>query len=675
MKNTKFRINSLLSLILTIILLSNIFLVSCTGGENGNGNIKTPDKVGSGLEIDNISDFHVEGTVHEYNITDTGAFILQNGVTEYSLVISRTANERINTAAKDFTNMFVEATGVFLPLLYAEDVTFNNDSKYIVIGQNTILDAAELTPDYEVLGNQGFNIKTVGKSIFLYGYSNEAAQFATYELLTQLFNFDYFGVDCYYLDKNVKEIPLKNYDVTDVPDIGIRATNYQFLMSDKTTAQRMRFTNFGDMVIPVGGKTVHNSSQYIPKSIYGDNKDWFSTDNKNLCYTAHGKPEEVAKMQRIVADVIIEHYINNPTKFLITMTHEDTQSLCECDSCNAMKAYYNGSQAASIVIFLNGVSELVEDYFNSEEGKPHARDFKIVFFAYHATNAAPAKYDESLGTYVPVDDKVVLNKHIIPYFAETNGDYTKDFYDETSANAPYAENLKAWASISDTNYFWMYSTNFSYFLTPYNTFDTTQATYKFAIENNVDFIYDQGQSNQTGSATGWSWLKIYLYSKLTWNVDQDINALIDKFMENYFGPAADTMKKVFFEWKAFANYQSDVLGYCGPRSIFYNALDKKLWERQLLADWTTQMTKALEEVESVKDENVALYNVYVKNISTERIAYNYLLLKLYQPMMTDADVDLAKSQFYHDQMIANIGRESETRGTVTDLMKSWGIIE
>lgn len=675
MNNTKFRVVNLLSLILTIVLLSNVFLASCEIVPDSPDVTKTPEKVGGGLEIDNVSDFHVEGTVHEYNISDTGSFILQNGVTEYSLVISKSANERVKTAAKDFTNMFVEATGVFLPLLYAEDVTFNNDSKYIVIGQNEILEAAELTPDYEVLGNQGFNIKTVGKSIFLYGVTNEAAQFATYELLTQLFNFDYFGVDCYYLDKNVKEISLMNYDVTDVPDIGIRATNYQFLMSDKTTAQRMRFTNFGDMVIPVGGKTVHNSSQYIPKSIYGDNTDWFSTDNKNLCYTAHGNTEEMAKMQRIVADVIIEHYINNPTKFLITMTHEDTQTLCECDACNEMKEYYNGSQAASIIIFLNGVSELVEEFFNSEDGKPYARDFKIVFFAYHATNKAPAIYDENLGTYVPVDEKVVLNEHIIPYFAETNGDYTKDFYDELSANAPYAESLKAWASISDTNYFWMYSTNFSYFLTPYNTFDTTQATYKFAIENNVDFIYDQGQSNQTGSATGWSWLKIYLYSKLTWNVDQDINALIDKFMENYFGPAADTMKEVFFEWKAFAYYQSDVLGYCGPRSIFYNALDKKLWERQLLVDWTAQMTKALEEVESVKNENVALYNVYVKNISTERIAYNYLLLKLYQPMMTDADVELAKSQFYHDQMIANIGRESEMRGTVTDLMKSWGIIE
>ena len=88
----KFKITNLLSLLLIIVLLSNLFLVSCKDKQTESTNeIKTPDKIGNGLEIDNVSDFHVEGTVHEYNITDTDSFILQNGVTEYSLVISRNA--------------------------------------------------------------------------------------------------------------------------------------------------------------------------------------------------------------------------------------------------------------------------------------------------------------------------------------------------------------------------------------------------------------------------------------------------------------------------------------------------------------------------------------------------------------------------------------------------------
>ena len=663
------------------IILAVILAVLLTAGAALFFLLQNPEQqeqsagVVTNTNIQNVSDFSVEGTTHIYNISDTDQFISKDGKSDYAIVISKNADERIVSAAKDFANFYLEATEIYLPTVYAENVSsYTAQSKYIVIGNNVLTKLAGVKADAAVLGSQGFSIQTVDSSIFVVGTGSEGAQFGTYELLTQLFNFDVFGVDCYQLDRDVKEVPLKKYDITDVPDIGIRMTNYQFLMGDDVTARRLRLTNFGDMVIPVGGLNVHNSSKYIPQSNYPDKSEWFSTDGKNLCYTAHGNAEEMAAMQEIVADVIIEHFKSDPTKVLITMTHEDTQTLCACPACTQMMNQYNGSQAASVVIFLNGVCEMVEDYFATEDGKQYARDFYVLFFAYHATNKPPVAFDEQKQEYVPVDEKVICNEHLIPYFAETNGDYTKDFYDMDSANATYAENLKGWAALSKKIYFWMYSTNFSYFLTPYNTFDTTQATYKFAVENNVDFIYDQGQSNQTGSATGWSWLKIYLYSKLTWNVDQDINELIDRFMQGYFGPAAETMKEVFYDWKTYANYQSDVLGYCGSRSIFYDALDSKLWNRQLLQTWTAKISLALEEVEYLKNTDYTRYNLYVKNISTERIAYNYLLLTLFQPTMTEADVALAKEQFYHDQLLANIGRQSERTGTVTDLLKEWGII-
>lgn len=625
------------------------------------------------LVISNPDDFSVEGTVHIFNMSETGKYILQNGSCEYSVVIAQNGGERIVAAAKDFVNFFLEATGFYLPTVYADDVAYSKDSHFIVIGENLTATAAGVKKDGEILGDQGFHIKTLDNSIFVLGNSEVSAQFGTYELLTQLFNFDFFGVDCYSLDRNVKEVPLMQYDITDVPDIGVRMTNYQFLMSDRVTAQRLRLINFGDMVIPVGGANVHNSGKYIPKADYPDKTDWFSTDEKNLCYTAHGNKEEMEQMQQIVADVIIEHFKSDPTKVLITMTHEDTQTLCTCSACTELMNYYNGSQAASIVIFLNRVCEMVEAYFQTPEGKAYDRDFYVLFFAYHATNKPPVKYDEAQQAYVPVDDRVICNPHLIPYFCETNADYTKDFYDENSVNIPYAENLKGWSALSERIYFWTYSANMSYYLTPYNTFDTTQALYKLAVENKVDFIYDQGQSRQTGSATGWSWLKIYLYSKLTWNVDQDMNELIDRFMENYFGPAASTMKEVFYQWKAYANYQSDVLGYSGSRSIFYAVLDSKLWNRQLLQTWTASISKALEEVEYLRTEDLTRYNMYVKNISTERIAYNYLLLRLFQPNMTEADIALAKDQFYHDQLLANLGQESELTGRLSDLLKEWGI--
>ena len=670
--------------LLTSVILSTAFICSAAiTGCSGN------NKHDESLVVDNVSDFTVEGTTHNYNVTDTDEYIVRAGSSDYKIIISKDASQRIITAAKDFTNFFLEATSVYLQTEYAEDVVYNQNSKYIVIGQNAVTEAAKLKAEYSVLGEQGFHIKTVGKSIFLYGYSFEGSQFAAYQLLTELFGFDYFGVDCYYLETGLQDVKLKNYDITDVPDIGIRATNFQFLMTDKTTSQRLRLSNFSDVIIPVPGPAdgtadekgelvVHNSTRYFPKSVYlNESKPdtyrphYYATDNVNICFTAHGYSAELAEMQDIAAAKIIECLDANPEKKLISMMQEDTQTFCECDSCLEMKAQYNGSYGASLIIFLNGVAERVEKHYTEKEQE---RAFDILFFAYHETNKPPVVYNETTSKYEPCDGKVILNDHLIPYFAETRGDYTKDYYNRNSVNAPIADNFKGWAALSKRVYFWMYSTNFNYYLIPYNSFDSTQATYKFAIENKVDYIYDQNQSNQTGSATGWSWLKIYLYSKLTWNVNQDMNGLIDKFMANYFGPAASIMRGVFDDWKLWANYQNTVLGCSGANSIYHEMLDKSLWSRQLLLNWTQRIEDALSEVESVKDEDYTKYGMYVKNISTERISYNYLLLELFQPTMTKESIDRAKEQMYHDQTLANIGRESEHRGTMTQLMQSWGII-
>lgn len=661
--------------IIALVLLAAM-LLSLAGCKEGDTKSGSGSKSGGNVTINNVSDFAVEGTTHIFNVSDTDGFLAQGGKSEYAVVISQEAGSNVQTAAKDFVNFFLEATEIYLPTVYAEDAAYNQDAKYIVIGSNAVSQKAGVQADAALLGEHGFHIQTLGNSLFVFGTTELAAQYGTYELLTQLFNFDVFASNCYYIDKDLKQVALKNYDITDVPDIPIRMDNYQFIKTDITTRDRLRLVTGGLLMIPVGGKTVHNSPEYLMPEDYPDHPGWFSTTGKNLCYTARGDADELKIMQQTVAEIMIDHFKQYPDRNIISMTQEDnTRIICECDACVSTTSHYNGAESAAIVIFMNGVAQIVEDYFESEEGKPYARDFTILFFAYNVTNKPPVYYDEQTDTFTPVDEKVLLNEHVVPYYAATIGDYTKDFYDQESDNKELAQNFRGWASLSEKMYLWMYSTNFNHYLTPYNTFDSTQATYKFAVENGTDYIVDQGQSNQTGASTGWSWLKIYLYSKLTWNVDQDINVLIDRFMENYFGPAADIMKDVFYEWKAFANYQSDVLGYSGSRSINYDVLQPELWDRQILTNWVSRMTEAMEVVESIKNEDYAKYSMYIKNIAIERIAYNYLLMELYQPYMTAEDVELAKQQLYHDQSLANILLLWEQGPTVYATLQSWGVFD
>lgn len=607
-------------------------------------------------------DYTVSDAVHSYQITDTDQFIDST----YSIVISKTADEDTLTAANDFASLFRTATGLRIGRVYAENVTYSASSKYIVIGDNSVSRGQGIHGDD--LGTQGFRIRTVDNSIFVVGADSQGVQFGVYELLYQLFHYDCFGIDGYTIDKNVTQIPLKNYDITDVPDIGIRRSNYHYLTMDSVTERRMRLTYFGDYIIPVGDKMVHNSSQYISKEDYPDKTDWFSTDGENLCYTAHGNETEKAQMQSIIANIIIEKLEANPDKNAIGMMQEDNSTLCDCESCTAMQEHYNGAQVASVIIFLNRVCELVDAHFGGE------RDFTVLFFAYHATSQPPVVYDAQTGTYAPVDDQVLLNSHLKPFFADTDGDYTKDFYNADTANAEAAEQMNGWAALSEEMHFWMYGTNFSFYLIPYNTFDAMQANYKYAIEHGTDFIYDQGQASQSGTATGWSNLKIYLYSKLTWNVNQDREELIDRFMEGYYGPAADTVKDVFYSWKFVANYQTNELGFIGSRTIYKSLLKKEYWNQAVLIDWTARLEQAMQEVAHLQSTDPDSYAKYMKNIAAERIAYNFLLLELFQDTMTQEQIQTAKDQFYHDYQQTKIGYQQDREEPVSDLLIKWGII-
>lgn len=607
-------------------------------------------------------DYTVPGAIHQYNITSTDSYLVQNGACKYTIIRSKSADEKTKTAATDFAQLFRTATGLRLATKNAEDVSFSETSQYIVIGDNAISRAVGVTA--EGLGKQGFRIKTVGKSIFIVGADSQGNQYGTYELLKQLFDYECFGVDGSVINQGVKNVPFMNYDIADVPDIGVRRSNYHYVTMDSVTERRMRLTYFGDYIIPVGEKMVHNSSQYISKEDYPDKTAWFSTDGENLCYTAHGDAAELAQMQTIIANRIIKELDANPNKNVIGMMQEDNATLCDCDSCKALQEHYNGAQVGSVIIFLNEVCEMVDSHYGGK------RDFTVLFFAYHATNQPPVVWNEETGAYEPIDEKVILNDHLSPYFADTDGDYTKTFYDPDSANVEYAQNLTGWTALSENIHLWIYGTNFCYYLVPYNTFDGLQGTIHYATQNNVTFLYDQGQASQTPTATGWSNLKVYLMSQLGWNVNQDQDALIDRFMEGYYGPAADTVKEVFYSWKYWANYQTNELGAIGSRTIYHDLLKAKYWNPAVLMDWTAKLEQAMQELDP-SDSN---YNLYLKNIATERIAYNFILLQRFQGSMTAEQIALAKEQFYHDYQLAPIAYQQDRKEPVSDLLIKWGII-
>lgn len=670
----------LTSLLVAAMLL---FGVACTPSESSDGgsqslNGDTENKAENTVTPTAFGE--VEGEMHDYKMTESGKYIVKDGKTDYKILIPEgmADNDFISSAVSDLRLLFSEATGG-LELEVVEDSAELTGGKFLAIHSTKLASAESIGATYDVLGMGGFRIKTVNDSVIMCGATAEASMYAVYSFLEVALGFEQFYTDFYALDKNVRNLKLMNYDVTDVPDFEYRIQSSGWIRYNDQNRKRMRWTEERSWIIPAddNNMTWHNTFVYLPPDTYKEeHPEWYSEPKANqLCYTAHGDEESRAEMLDIVAARIIELFSMEKYKDYrhISVSIEDNQNCCTCPTCAAEKEKY-GADSAVIVKFCNDVAKRVSAWMETEEGKPYARDFRILFFAYHATNAAPAKYDETLEKYVPIDDSVVCDPHVAVYFAETNGDYTANFHDEGTANTQIGKNMQGWGALSKEIYFWSYSTNFSHFLTPYNSFDTVQDILKFAKKENAMFIMIQDQWIQQAAQTGFGIFKNWLHSKLEWNVNADVEALTDEFFDGYFMDASATMRQVYDEYRVWAKHQTEELGYNGYRSVYFNPLKTELWPQRMLERWISMIDSAQEEISHYKSTDAALYNQLVDHMAIEGLAFRYLLVTLYADSYEPDTLTSIKKTFATD--VSRIGMNlvaSTSQKSIQSLLTQWGV--
>ena len=623
-------------------------------------------------------------------------FIVKNGKSAYRILIPQTQAQDtyILFASSDLQKLFYESTGVRLPI-----VTDNEDisgGKFLSVGDTVLAKSYSVRADEKALGKSGYILKTVGDSVCMLGANTQSTMFAVYGFLSRALDFEQFFTNYYRLKKGVTDLPFVSYDITDIPDFEYRIQGAGFIRYSKENLYRMRWTDSGDgntnlfiPAVPNDRNTIwHNTLTYLPPSEYKENyPEWFSEpwqeesshgagSRNQLCYTAHGNKEKYALMVETLAQKVqtlfsLEQYKNHDW---LTVSIHDNQNGCKCPTCQAEKKKY-GADSAVIVKFLNDVAKKVETWMQTEEGKPYYRkDFRIFFFAYHATNASPTKYDKATDSFLPIDDSVICNEHVVPYFAETNGDYLQNFHDEGTANTPIGRNMRGWSALSKEVYFWSYSTNFWYFFVPYNSFDVVQDILRFAKNCNTKFVMIQDQWIQENTQTAWGIFKNWLHSKLLWNLDADIEKLKKEFFDGYFMEASATMIQAFDTWRVWARYQRDVLGLKGFRSVYFDILQKHLWPKEKVLDWIALTERAEAEIAVHKETDEQLYNELKKHIRTESIAYRFILLELYKDDYSADELQKMRQEFIWDteRLGLRLMRTMQRKHT-DELAKEWNV--
>lgn len=555
--------------LLSVIFCSAVF-TSCK---------KKPD---SGSESN--SETPKENTNHIFNYTETDRFILENGATEYKIVMAENVTTELGYAKKELVNLFKEATGVTLETVSGANLSHSASGKYFSLGKTKLYETSGLNVDLSALKSDAARIITKDNTVYFLGGSDSGVLYAVYDFLNLTLNFEAYAKTCYTLDKNVKNIKLMNYDVTDIPDIdyrcrGVTGTLYASSSeyNDEMYSYRLRTVDiYANHSLPIHegwtqsskSNVNHNCFTYLPTAEYlADHPKFYSSRNPEgqLCYTARGDKDEYDLMITYCAQKIEQSLTFYPREQFPLYTSvqfgiADNYDMCACDECKRVMDKHNGAIVATIIPFLKDVARKVNAWMELPENADYKREnFQYMFFAYYDTLEAPFAYDESTGKYVAADNSVLPEEvNITPFFALNKMDHAISIYDEN--NAAMRETLDSWLTYYKDAWGWIYGCFYQDYFAFYDCYNYYADACRYYYERDFKLLFPQLHSMQRGADTGFFTMAAYVFAKLSWNSSLDITELMDNFMNAMFKDAAEPMKKVLTEgrlWHARSRYEGN----------------------------------------------------------------------------------------------------------------------
>ena len=661
-----------------------------------------------------------EKLMHDRKITPSDRVFIQNGATEYSIVLG-SSDSRAMDAVTFLRGQLTTATGVTLNLILdahqdflADDsslpnrqISYTSESKYIVFehekSEQEAMLAGELEPwrDDVDLEYSGCMIRTAGDSVFTKVNSFYGYQIVAQTLLKEVIGYEWYSYDTIVYTKDGATLP--DMDIVEKPDFDLRwnsgkmeSTNY--MASPLTKQETFAFTK--------PGMFCHNSLTYIPvETYYADHPAWFALEGGQvlqLCYTAHGIKEEYDAMIDVAVAGIMETLNNNPDAAAITFTREDWNGHCACDTCSMLKKSFNDSLAVTYMFFVNDLDTKVQAELQriaDETGKPK-REVTILFFAYSVTSTAPVfgdSYDnyeiptipcveKEDGTKVNVmdyNDQMIelpfhrtyengleCNEHVGVFYAPIGATYEEDFYHKE--NKTPKETFEKWGLLSDRLYCWIYDTNFTRYIIPYNSYEAIPDTLRFLKDAGGAFLFNQGD-RENGIYTGFGTLRTYLTYTLSNEVNLDAGVLTNKFFENYFREAAPAMRK--FYNMLVAHMEQLQVEY---PNIFYtqrrtNSEEPKYWPHATLQNWLKLCEEALSAVKKYQSSDPILYESLRKHIIAETIFPRYIICEYYMGYYTPSQVQEWRSSFIADCKLIEYNYHAEGV-PIKPIFEKWGLV-
>jgi len=426
----------------------------------------------------------------------------------------------------------VDELKTFLSSFTQVDVKTPEEAKgedsFIAVGTDASFKMGVISPDdlSDDLGDEGYIMRGDGSSVALSGLADapRGTLYAVYEFLREI-GFKFVSSDTTVTPACPGALP--KIDKTFNPLFEYRDNNQDGITTNIDFAVRIG-NNRGNFDYAHGSTVlyadppgfVHTSYHLLgsdnnqpPADLFESNNEWFwphddETAYGQLCWSN-------SSLQSYLIERVRDILTENPDATIISVSQNDNGNYCN-DTADAAIIEGEGSPIGPLLRAVNNIADAIAEDF------PHVA---VDTLAYQYTRAAP---------------KVTVPRpNVMVRLCSIECNFAKPLTDST--NEAFQRDILAWNEISDRLYIWDYVTNFQGYLTPFPNWKVLAANIRFFQQHGVVGLFEEGGYQGPGSDMGP--LKDYVIGRMMMEPDiVDDDALIDEFLDAYFGAAADKVR-------------------------------------------------------------------------------------------------------------------------------------
>ncbi|MFA7159085.1 MAG: DUF4838 domain-containing protein [Kiritimatiellia bacterium] len=484
--------------------------------------------------------------------------ISSGGSTEYQVVMASDATPVDKYAARELALYLKQMTGADFPVVTSGAMDSSKPS--IFVGMSKPAQERLGGKPLDELANQEHVARSAGTNIFLYGQGVHGSLYAAMEFLESQLGWRWYSVFELPVLPGQETVTLQPFNrksgfsfayrkvgvrrgmdfyYQQGMNMGFDGRVYSLIQRGATNVPKSFVSEINDVFdgchtlfnyIPPGPVAQGAESRpWLVKSNYFEtNPEYFSqwengkrVKDRQLCFSNPGLRKELtANITKTIEQA------GEPC--ILALSAMDTPgSFCYCPACKALEEKYK-SPGGPLYDYL------IELCANLHEKHPGAL-IKTLAYRSAQTQKPPV---------LPEGKK--LPENLVIDFAPIEDNYFADWTHPDKQIQETLSDLMAWGKITTHLSAWLYPNPWgSGIVMPVGNVERLINNMRLMHKAGVEAVFtDHCSYNHRG---GWSEIQAYLFYKLCRDVNCDTGAIIREFTDNFYGPAADLMRKYMRE--------------------------------------------------------------------------------------------------------------------------------